>query len=372
MKRFVVYMLSISIFFLGLGSLVENVSAKFKSDERALAIIKQARQALGGDAAIAGVQSMRIVGRTSKTFRSDAGEKIEQGETEIAFQLPDKMMKMVRLGDGGHEAAVGEAHTMKKIEVEVAGAEGRGEGHGEGFGSGGDKKIVLKKDDGTVEEITVAEGENVITTPDGRKLTIPRRSADGGDLKWKTEGGDQVFVGRAGEPGSHHRGELFRTTLSLLLNAPQGMDVDYTFAGETDIDGTTCNVIVATSGGSSVKLFIGKSSNLPVMMSYSAPKMPMLFKVRTQPSAGDPQKDVMIFTKKVDAAAPGELAEYQVKFSDYRSEGGVQLPHRWSTAVNGQVDEVFEVTSYEINPANIADKFNRHKVMMKMRKPGHK
>jgi hypothetical protein len=372
MKRFVVYMLSISIFFLGLGSLVENVGAKFKSDERALAIIRQARQAIGGDSAIAGVQSMRILGRTSKTFRSDAGEKTEQGETEIAFQLPDKMMKMVRIGDGGPDALGGEAHTMlRKVQVEVSGGEGHGEGLGSG--SGGEKKIVIKSGDGEIEEIVGGQSEGEFTTPDGRKITIVRRSGDGaGDVKWKTEAGDNIMVRRVGEPGGGPENEMFRTALSLLLSTPQGVDVEYTFGGEADVDGTSCNIVVATAGGSSVKLFIGKSSNLPVMMSYTAPRMPMFFKVRTKAADGsEPQKDVAIFTTKV-RAAPGELAEYQVRFSDYRSEGGVQLPHRWSTTVNEQLDEVFDVTSYEINPPNIADKFQRPKVMIKERTPGDK
>ena len=47
MKRFIVSILCVSVFFIGLGSLAEKAGARFKSDPRALEIIKQARQAIG-------------------------------------------------------------------------------------------------------------------------------------------------------------------------------------------------------------------------------------------------------------------------------------------------------------------------------------
>jgi hypothetical protein len=62
--------------------------------------------------------------------------------------------------------------------------------------------------------------------------------------------------------GAHHDAmrdnELLRLTLGLLLTAPDGMDVDYTFAGEGDLDGTPVNIVNASFGGSTYKLFIGR------------------------------------------------------------------------------------------------------------------
>src|SRR5688572_12348792 len=83
MKRFFVTVLSVSVFFLGLGALVEKAGAKFKSDEKALELVRQARKALGGDAAIAGVQSLRIVGKTSRNIKADGVDHSMTGETEI-------------------------------------------------------------------------------------------------------------------------------------------------------------------------------------------------------------------------------------------------------------------------------------------------
>jgi len=75
-------------------------------------------------------------------------------------------------------------------------------------------------------------------------------------------------------------------------------------------------------------------------------------------------KEVMTFKRM----AP-ETAEFQVVFSDYRSVNGVQLPFHWVQTVASVLDETFDVTSYEINPANIAEKFLQPKQMMRMKKP---
>ena len=105
MKKFIFSILCVSVFFIGVGALVEKTGAKFKSDEKALALIAKARVAIGGDSAINVVQSMRIVGATTKTFKLDGTTRTEQGETEIAFQFPDKMMKMVKIGhDDGDQS----------------------------------------------------------------------------------------------------------------------------------------------------------------------------------------------------------------------------------------------------------------------------
>lgn len=98
MKRFFLSILCVSIFFLCLGALVEKTGARFKSDERALDLVRKARVALGGDAALASVQSLRIVGQTTRTVKIDGVERQHQGDVEIAMQMPDKFMKMVKIG----------------------------------------------------------------------------------------------------------------------------------------------------------------------------------------------------------------------------------------------------------------------------------
>src|SRR5687767_9310126 len=99
MKRFIVSVLCTAVFFIGLGSLIEKTGAKFKSDEKALALIAQARQAIGGDANIKNVRSMTIVGNSTHTFEFDGATRSEQGGVEINFEFPNKFGRMTRIGN---------------------------------------------------------------------------------------------------------------------------------------------------------------------------------------------------------------------------------------------------------------------------------
>ena len=53
MNKFFISIAFAVLFFAGLGSLVEKAGARFKSDERALVLLKQARLAIGGEQAVA-------------------------------------------------------------------------------------------------------------------------------------------------------------------------------------------------------------------------------------------------------------------------------------------------------------------------------
>ena len=71
MKRFIFTVLCVSVFFTGLGSLIESASASLKSDDKALELLRKARAAIGGDQAVGGVRSMTITGKATKTFETE-------------------------------------------------------------------------------------------------------------------------------------------------------------------------------------------------------------------------------------------------------------------------------------------------------------
>lgn len=413
MKRFIIAILSVSVFFVGLGALVDKAGARFKSDEKALELVRKARIAIGGENAIADVQSMVIKGRTAKTFSVDGVARTEDGESEIALQLPDKLMRMIKLGKDDGNNSDGPNITKQIDVVVVGGSPQKMKVDVTADGTGAERRIVIKKDDGTVKELTGTEtykveadaansggkvtriivkkpdgtveelngadaekkleitkenGTAEFTTSDGKTVVI--RRADGGeDLKWVGDGKQMVFEKKAidGHHGAMHQNEMLRMTLSLLMTPPQGMDVSYTFGGESDVDGTACNIVIAEYGGTAYKIFLSKSSNLPVMMNYTGHRMPNVVKFKAEaPKTGDAAKDTMVFTRSM--AGTG-TAEFSVKFADYRTVGGLQLPYKWTQTVGGNLDETFDVTSYEINPANISEKFQNQKVMVRTIKP---
>ena len=365
MKRFIFSILCVAVFFTGLGALVDNVGARFKSDEKALTLIKQARVAIGGDQAIASVRSMTISGKTTRTVRTESGETVDIGEQELAMQLPDKLMRTLK---GGNADAAAGGEGLKQFDVFVTRADNApGEiirDDIEGGDNGAVRKIVIKKGDGSTEEVTGdAQHKIIVRHPGDAELPMKIATADGD--------GKQIIVRRqhAAEHGAARQNELLRTTLALFLSAPEGIDVNYTFAGETDVDGTACNQVNAEFAGSTIRLFLSKATSLPVMMSYTGHTMPMMFKVRTKaPEGVDASKDVMVFKRGVEGGPVGEMAEFQVRFADYRGVGGVQLPFKWTTTTGGTTTEVFDVTAYDLNPSNIADKFKREKVMVRMPK----
>ncbi|MGB2752637.1 MAG: hypothetical protein WBC19_11330 [Pyrinomonadaceae bacterium] len=409
MKRFIFSILCVSVFFIGVGSLVERTGAKFKSDEKALALIAKARQAIGGDAAVSSVQSMVIVGKTTRQMKINGVSQPQEGETEIALQFPDKMSRTMKMG---HGAPNGDAVKIfdKQVDVVVVGGDKDnirvkidGAGHGEGTGANISKKIIVKKDDGTVLELTGADADKWIAehpgVPGEKHVIIKKgdgdvqefktntsdkvivRGGNGGNATFTTKDGkifdiqtnDHMIMRTAGGHGDAARhNDLLRLTLSLLLTAPQGMDVEYTYGGTGDVDGRSCNIVLASFGGQSYKLYLDGGSNLPVMMSYTGMRMSQMFTVKLDPaSGGDAVKDKMVFTQKIDGP-DAKSAEFQVRFSDYRSTGGVQLPYKWTQTAGGEADETFDVTTYDINPANIADRFKGQKVMVRMKKPEDK
>ncbi len=369
MKRFVISVLSVSVFFVGLGSLADNVGAKFKSDEKALDIVRKARAAIGGDAALAEVRSLTITGRTTHSMKIDGVERTEQGETEIAMQFPDKMVRMVKIGK---DDGTGEKNIIRQHDVVVV---SKGDG----------QKVMLEGGDGEIttpdgKKVTIimrADGDGTFTSEDGKKIKV--RKIEGGEAGvWKSKDGDKIandekhmVLSRSAHPGAYggmKQNEMLRLSLALLLTAPAGIEVNYTFAGESDVDGTAVNIVNAEFGGSNYKLFIGKSSNLPVAMSYTGHEMPRIVKFTHDAKApGDKLKSDVVFTKKLEGAPA--TAEHFVRFTDYRSTGGVQLPYKWTTTINGAPGETFDITAYEINPANIAEKFANQKVFVRTAKP---
>ena len=340
MKRFIVSILCVSVFFIGLGGLVSSVGAKFKSDEKALELLRLARQAVGGEANIKSVLGMSITGRATKTFDFDGAERSEQGDWELNLQLPNKFSKMMKVrvedkGDG--------VKTENKENRVVIMRKGEGD------------KVVLN----STEELP-KEGVVIIKKGDGDKV-FERTEVPNDDVK-------KVVVedNHRAEFEKMEHNDLVRTTLSLLLTAPEDVNIDYAYAGEGSVDGNSCNIVEARTGDSSVKLYLDKSSNLPRMMSYQDAKPMMFFKIKKD-DANTKEEANQTFTRKIEAP---EMAEYQIKFSDYRSVNGLQLPFKWTQTVGGRADETIEISSYEINPANIADKFNElpQKIMIRTKK----
>ena len=374
MKRFITTTLGLSVFFVGLGAIVEKTTASFRSDEKALEIIKKARIAIGGEGAIAGVKSLIIKGQTTNTLSIDGADRIEQGEAEIALQFPDKMMKTVRIGKAGDATAARE--DLKTFDVVINNGEAApGNGETKKFVirkmndgqinemEAGEAKVFVRKIEGETGEFVVDENATEVKTADGKKFTIVSKAGEG---ELKAEGGN-VLIERLKSPdhAPARHNELLRTALALLVTAPEGMDVSYTYAGDSNLDGTAVSAVVASFAGASYKLYFDSSSFLPVAMSYVGHPGPVIVKLRKEAGDAAAKADVVTFNRKVEGPADG--VESLVRFSDYRSTNGVQLPYKWTTSIGGKLTEVLDVTSYDVNPANISERFENQNVKFRVK-----
>ncbi len=390
MKRFWGYVAFTCVLFIGVGAVVDKAAARFRSDAKALEVIGKARQAIGGDAAIAEVRALSIKGQTTTTRTIDGMARTDQGETEIVMQFPNKMLKMVKMGSGsgtaeGSAMKIHDVIVMKKAEGTVI------EGKDGEFTTADGKKVIVRKmeggdatftsPDGKTFDIKIAPGSGDVqetVTPDGKKIVV-RRMEGGNAAAFVTKDGENVNVDgkeiriartAAAHAGAAHRNnEMLRLTLALLVTAPEGMDVSYSFVGEGNIDGTSVNTVDASFAGATYRLHFDRDSNLPVGMSYKGHMPVVIHMTRADKMAVETEQKVMAFTK---TAGETSEAESFVRFEDFRSTGSVQLPYRWTTSRNGTSVETFNVVSYEINPANIAERFDAGKTQIRIVKPVEK
>jgi hypothetical protein len=229
--------------------------------------------------------------------------------------------------------------------------------------------IVKKNADGTVEH--TEDGNVFVIRKDEGEATPFKIRMDHGKMM-AGEGHNIVLDRIPGSAQGGNQNELFKLTLSLLMAAPQGLEVSYNYGGEGSVDGNSCDIVLASLAGQSYKLYLSRASSLPVMVSYQAARMPKMFFRTAGAPAEAGSKDKVEFHRTMAAPPVSDLAEVSVKFSNYRSTNGVNLPYRWTQTVGGTDDEVFDVTTYELNPANISEKFKDQRVLVNVMKPSTK
>ncbi len=365
MKKFIISVLCVAVFFIGLGNVIQSVGAKFRSDDRALELVRLARIAIGGEESITNVKGLSIIGKQTMTFNRNGAFTENIGDVEIALQLPNQLMKTMKFGhdDGTNGSVIEKNVNVVMVKRGEATSTTGGEMNVRVENAGGNaEKIIVKKADGTTEEIKTEGDGKVFTTSDGNKVIV--RRAESGDVKTvNIEGANKpmILTEDVKLESQPRQNELLGLTLSLLMSAPQGIDVAYTYGGEGNVDSTVCNIVNATFGGETFKIFLDKSSNLPVAMNYTGMKMLKIMTTTAMPKGAEKEVKVIVKTG-------GEMptAEFQVKFSDYRNVNGVQLPFRWTTTSADSPVEVLDVTNYEVNPANIVDKFNKQPQQIRM------
>ena len=114
-----------------------------------------------------------------------------------------------------------------------------------------------------------------------------------------------------------------------------------------------------------MRLFLDKESHRPLMLSYRGMQPGMVMRMQTSApgSHGDPATQAREAQEKarkeLEGQPPPKTVEIQMYLSDYRNVGGILLPHHITRAINGEVNEEWDVTKFKINPPLKAENFKK-------------
>jgi hypothetical protein len=282
-----------------------------RADERALEILKQAREAVGGEQRLQKLEALHINGQYRRVF----GERQIAGDREISIALPNKYLVEDSMNPGGLSTAMINTHALNGDHA-WSGTSGGG---GMVFRMGG---------------------------PGGQQMSPEQMEAMQRRI---------------------YQAEFARYVLAMTLAPPASLAVEYKYAGDSDVDGEPADVLdISGPDQFSVRLFFDKKSHLPLLLSYRGPK-PRMITMTRPPGSGprkpeDLQKAREEAEKKMQAEGPGtpEEVDFYIRLSDHKKVDGLMLPFKLTFLTESEVSEEFEISKYQLNPQFKADKFEKH------------
>jgi len=281
------------------------------ADSRAQEVLKQAREAIGGEEQLQKVQGLNINGQYRRVF----GDRQMGGDREISISLPNKYLVEDAMSAGGHSIAM----------VNTRGLNGERAWSGSSGGGGG---------------------------------MFIRMAGPGG----QQPSPEQIEAGlrRA------FNAEFSRYLLAMILTSPPSLAVEYRYAGESEVEDVQADVIdVTTPDNFNVRIFFDKNSHLPLLLSYRGPKpriMTMSRPAGANVKPEDLKKQREEAEKKLQAEGPAisEEVDFYIRLTEHRKVGGLTLPHKLTFLTDNEVSEEFEITKYQLNPQFKADRFEKH------------
>ncbi len=332
------------LFTLGLAASLA-VSAFAQGDAKALEILKKAKAAIGKEDKIKG----SIIAEAN--FKRSMGQQNVEGTLELVMAGGDKVYQSQSMSMFGNEFTQIQVLNVDKTWVDTISGMGGGPGGG------------------------------------GRGM-----------------GGGQGFLDAATQERNRRNG-LARVLLGFFLTAP---GVDFTYGGEAKApDGTVADILLAKAAdGPVAKLYVDRGSNQVLMLSYKDKDMRAMFRGgpgggqrppgQPAPAAGQPagqqgqgggQNNAQRQREELEKLPPEERAkreaeikarqdarmiemkaaydkapeiDYIWNFADYKSEGGLNLPHMITKSIGGEPNEEWTITKYKFNDKKVTpEKFEK-------------
>jgi hypothetical protein len=298
------------LFLLLIVSLI-SAPAVFANDARAEEVLKQAREAIGGER-LQKIESLHINGQ----YRRALGDRQMSGDREISISLPDKYLVEDAMSFGGMSTSVLNTRALNGERAWSA-------------SSGGGGNMIFRMGSG----------------PGGAQLTPEQMEAAQRRM---------------------YQAEFSRYLLAMILMPPQSLKVEFKYAGQSDVEDLPADVVDVTGPDKfSVRLFFDNKTHLPLLLSYRGPKPRIMTMTRQggDRSPEDIKKAREEAEKKLQAEAPTsppEEVDFFIRLTDHKKVDGVMLPHKLTFLTESEVSEEFEISKYQVNPQFKADKFEKH------------
>ena len=288
-----------------------SAPAALADDAHAQQILKQARQAIGGEEQLQKIQGLQIKGQYRRTF----GDRQMGGDREINILLPNKYLVEDAMNSGGLSTAM----------INTRGLNGDRAWSGN---SGGGGMVFRMIGPGGAQ----ASPEQV--------EEMQRRMLNA---------------------------EFSRYLLAMILTPPPALAVEYKYAGESEVEDAQADVIdVSGPDNFAVRVFFDKQSHIPLLLSYRGPKprvMTMQRPSRDGSTSEDIKKAREEAVKKMSSENPPsapEEVDFFIRLTDHKKVGGLMLPHKLTFSIENEVSEEFEISKYQVNPQFKADLFEKH------------
>src|SRR5690349_14254662 len=186
-------------------------STALADDQRAQEVLKQAREAVGGEQRLQKLEALHINGQYRRVF----GERQLAGDREISILLPNKYLVEDSMNPGGLSTAMINTHALN--------------GDHAWNGTTGGAGMAFR-----------------MTTGPGGQQASPEQM--------------EQMVRRI------YQADFARYVLAMPLAPPASLAVEYKYAGESDVDGEQADVLdVSGPDQFAVRLFFDKKSHLPLL-----------------------------------------------------------------------------------------------------------
>ena len=260
-------------------------------DDRAAKVLADARAALGGDGKVAAIKSFTTTGRTRRV----QGENLVPIEFEMLVELPDKY--------------------LRKDEIPAQ------ESDPTTIGFNGDALLQIPA------PAPPEPRPGMPAPPPGQFETM---------LKARALTARQDFA---------------RLMLGMFANSYQPYPLTFKYIGTAEAPEGKAHVLEGTGEGNfKIRFFIDSVTNLPIMVSWTAPARPM---PAGRGVPGAPSSTGRAAPPAATSAPPAKVPpappEHRLYFADYREVDGIKLPFRLRRAVGANTTEETTFDRFRLN-----------------------